>query len=112
MKPIKFLFALAVLLLTIGVGCTKYTTSQTSKETALDKNNCVTEGQRPTAGANCCVGLEVVAVDNAFEVCEKPGTGYIPKACMAEGETPFIDTPTCCTGLEPILKGDKYICLP
>lgn len=71
---------------------------------------CVAEGERPVDGAACCTGLEEVALDHAFSVCGKPGTGYKPKVCMAEGETPFIDTPNCCAGLDPKLEGDKYVC--
>lgn len=109
-KKTLFLLTFAFSLLAIGAGCTRYVTSQTPTETVFADDVCIAEGQRPVDGVRCCVGLEVVAVDNAFEVCGKPGSGYKPKACMAEGETPFIDTPKCCANLEPILKGDKYVC--
>lgn len=110
-KNALLLLALAVPVLTMGVGCsTKISNIQTAPVATTTYVSCVTEGQRPNDGAKCCAGLEVVAMDNAYEVCGKPGTGYKPKACMAEGETPFVDTPKCCANLEPVLKGDKYVC--
>lgn len=110
-KKKLLLLALTLPVLTLGAGCTKSDTS-TLTQPIPTNNTCTTEGQRPDNNVRCCTGLAVIAIDNGYEVCGKPGTGYKPKACMAEGETPFIDTPKCCIGLEPILKGDKYVCLP
>lgn len=111
-KRTLILLVLAVPLLTIGAGCTRQNIStQTSQIPPIStKNNCAPEGQRPDDNVQCCTGLELIAVDNAYEVCGKPGNRYKPKTCMTEGETPFIDTPDCCDGLELIMKGNKYIC--
>lgn len=110
-KNTLFLLAFAVPLLTMGVGCSKKISSiPTTPVTTTTDVSCVVEGQSPIDGNQCCAGLEVVAVDNAYGVCGKPGTGYKPKACMDEGETPFVDTPKCCANLEPVLQGGKYIC--
>lgn len=113
-KKIFFLFIVTIPLLTLGAGCTKQNVVIQADQTQPipAEYACATAGQRPDNNVRCCAGLEVIAIDNGYEVCGKPGTGYKPKACMTEGETPFIDTPKCCIGLEPVLKGDKYICLP
>lgn len=108
-KKILFFIAVVIFVLTIVSGCAKKDSKKIEPK-PLVVNSCVEEGQRPGSGAKCCAGLEVIAVDNAFEICGKPGTGYEPKACMGEGETPFVDTPKCCAGLELIMKGDKYVC--
>ena len=116
-KKILFLLFIIFSLSAIGLGCTKQIITDQASQTVpiiatdLEKNDvCVEEGQSPTDNVKCCVGLEAVAVDNAFAVCGKPGTSYKPKECMDEGETPFVDTPKCCGNLEPVLKGDKYVC--
>ena len=82
----------------------------TSTATEPTPSNCVAEGQQPVNEADCCPGLEYIAIDHAFGACGKPGTGYKPKVCAAEGETPFLDTPTCCAGLDPKQEGDKNVC--
>ncbi len=121
----KMTLATLLALLFIGGGCSyKYdaqwndqdktgmepASSSAASGTVLT-GSCIAEGERPVDGATCCAGLEEVALDHAFSVCAKAGTpSYKPKVCMAEGETPFIDTPNCCAGLEPKEEGNKYVC--
>lgn len=116
-KKILFIFAIIFSLSFIGFGCAKQATNDqagqvtpTTTTVVVKENVCALDGKIPGDRAKCCVGLEMVAVDNAYSVCGKPGSGYKPKGCMNEGESPFVDTPKCCANLEPILKGDKYLC--
>ncbi len=71
---------------------------------------CVKEGQNPAGDVACCPGLEPVAVDDAYSVCGKTGTGYKPRVCAAPGEIITADTPNCCAGLDVVEKDNKFVC--
>ena len=121
-KTLAALFALVF----IGAGCSyKYdakwndqdkagmepTSSSAANGTVLT-GSCIVEGQPPQDGASCCEGLTEVAVDDAYSVCGKPGSGYKPRVCAAPGEIVTADTPNCCAGLDVVEKDNKFVCEP
>lgn len=113
----KKILALGVGLVLIGAGCSyKYDAQWNDQDQAGQKTtstvqtSCATEGQRPVAGGQCCAGLEMIALDDSFEACGKPGTGHQPRVCAAPGEVITAETPNCCAGLEPKEKDSKWVC--
>lgn len=106
----------------VGGGCSyKYEADWNTKDRAWENQpaaststvaseDCAAEGQKPEMGAQCCAGLEMVAIDDAFEACGKPGTGHRPRVCAAPDEVLTVETPNCCAGLEPVEKNGKWVC--
>lgn len=114
----KTLAALLALVF-IGAGCSyKYDAKWNDQDQAGQKTvttsaqnvSCLVEGQTPNGTAPCCAGLTEIAVDDAYSVCGKPGTGYKPRVCAAPGEVVTAQTPNCCAGLDVTEKDGKYIC--
>ena len=122
----KLFTVLAATIVLVGAGCSyKYESEWNTKDRAWEKQiaapsttpatstaeSCVPEGQpRDINTQVCCAGLEDVALDHAFSVCGKPGTGWKPRVCAAPNEMITVDTPNCCAGLEPTEKNGKWVC--
>ncbi len=121
------LFTVAALaLVLVGGGCSyKYESEWNTQDRAWESQppatstvvtttpsqSCVPEGQpRDINTQICCSGLEDVALDHAFSVCGKPGTGWKPPVCIAVDEVRTIDANNCCAGLEPTEKNGKSVC--
>lgn len=122
----KVLFTVLVGLALVGGGCSyKYEADWNTKDRAWENQpvatstvdtttsspSCVPEGQsRDVNTQMCCPGLEDVALDHAYSVCGKPGTGWKPPVCVARDQVMTIDSNNCCAGLEPTEKNGKWVC--
>lgn len=124
MTKLFTVFALSLVL--VGAGCSyKYESEWNTQDRAWEQpsvssstapttsttQNCVVEGQpRDINTQVCCAGLEDIALDHAFSVCGKPGTGWKPPVCVAVDQVMTIDSNNCCAGLEPTEKNGKWVC--
>lgn len=115
----KLFTVVALGLVLVGGGCSyKYESEWNTQDkagatqpVATTTPQCVPEGQQRDMNTQvCCPGLEDVALDHAFSVCGKPGTGWKPPVCVARDEVMTIDANNCCAGLEPTEKNGKWVC--
>lgn len=108
------LFTVGLALILVGAGCSyKYQAKWNDQDQGTATTTpmaCASEGQKPQGTQICCAGLSVIAFDDSFEACGKPGTGHKARVCAAPDEVLTAETPNCCAGLEPTEKNNKWVC--